>query len=277
MLSPNTYVCPVVLEPVAGALDRFVVGALVQESSAGAIDARRIIRDDSLRTVYGKKGSGLANLVDHGLSALLAAAQVKESIQELPRGIMGLAPGPVRHIYASSVSDAFRTCVLMYSSIGNLEQWSEEETEIVAAEDGNQRFLTEVRDIAVSHNPSLRDFFNRKLPLRDGGMPYRFGFYNTRALLHFGILSANRQPASVKDAQAKLWQLKGGKAYGHAQHAALIFGVPRLDDPTFSANMVLSIQNNILEIERQADDAEMRFYPVNSAAEGAEKVLRLAS
>ena len=113
---PNTYVCPVVLEPVAGALDQFFVGALAQGDAVGGIEAHRLIRDDTLCAVYGKKGKELCNLVDQGLSILLLVAKQRGSLQNLPVGVLGLRPGSTRHIFASSLDDAFRTCALLYSS-----------------------------------------------------------------------------------------------------------------------------------------------------------------
>ena len=275
MLTPNTYVCPLFFDPVEGAGDRLAVGAIVRD--AHALQAQRIIRDDSLGALYGKKGKGLANLIDNGLRALALMVEQDQTLAQVPPGVMGLIPGETRHIYASSIPDAFRTCVLMYSSLGNLEQWSDEEQVDETAEETNKRFFTEVRDAVLTRSPELRPYFNKLIPLYSGGVPFRFGFSNPRTILNFGILSANRQPSGIKDAQAKLWQLKCSKDYTGVRHAALIFGVPNVEDPTVSPTQKDILRTNIHEIERQADRFEMQFVPVLTAAEGAAKVIQYAA
>ena len=275
MLVPNTYVCPLFFDPVEGAGDRFAVGAIVRDEQT--FQARRIIRDDSLRALYGKKGDGLTNLIDNGLKALALMVDQDQTLAQVPRGVMGLTPGETRHIYAASVQDAFRTCVLMYSSIGSLEQWSDEEGMDETAEETNKRFFTEVRDAVLARSPELKPYFNKSIPLYAGGVPFRFGFSNQKTLLNFGILSANRQPSGIKDAQARLWQLKCGKEYTGVRHAALIFGVPNAEDPTISPAQKKILLSNIQEIEHQADCFEMQFVPVLSAVEGAVKVIQYAA
>ncbi len=275
MLTPNTYVCPLFFEPVEGAGDRLAVGAIVRDEDI--LQARRIIRDDSLRALYGKKGEGLVNLIDHGLKALALMVDQDQTLAQVPAGVMGLIPGETRHIYSSSVQDAFRTCVLMYSSLGSLEQWSDEERADETAEETNKRFFTEIRDAVLTRSPGLKPYFNKPIPLYDGGVPFRFGFSNQKTLLNFGILSANRQPSGIKDAQAKLWQLKCGKDYSGVRHAALIFGVPNAEDPTISRAQKSILIANVHEIEHQADRFEMQFVPVLSAVEGADKVIQYAA
>ena len=275
MLTPNTYVCPLFFDPVEGAGDRFAVGAIVCDEHT--LQARRIIRDDSLRALYGKKGDGLAHLIDNGLKALALMMGQDQSLAQVPSGVMGLTPGKTRHIYASSVPDAFRTCVLMYSSLGSLEQWSDEEHVDETAEETNKRFFTEVRDAVLARSPELRPYFNKLIPLYAGGVPFRFGFSNQKTLLNFGILSANRQPSGIKDAQAKLWQLRSAKEYTGVRHAGLIFGVPNAEDPTINPAQKNILLANIDEIEHQADRFEMQFVPVLSADEGALKVLQYAA
>ncbi len=275
MMTPNTYICPLFLEPVKGAGDRFTVGAIVRDESV--LTARRIIRDDSLRAMYGKKGVGLQALIDRGLSTLAEMLVEDRTLSSVPKGVFGLTPGATRHIYASSINDALRTCVLMYSSLGSLEQWDDEDENDDTAEETNKRFFTEVRDLVLSWRPEMKESFGKMLPLYEGGLNNRFGFYNRSALLNFGVLAANRQPAGIKDAQARLWQLKCGKEYTRVRNAALIFGVPNEEDPTIGSSQRATLRRNIHEIEMQADHFELRFFPVHSVNEAADKVISLAA
>lgn len=58
--------------------------------------------------------------------------------------------------------------------------------------------------------------------------------------------------------------------------AGLVFGVPDENDPTLSHRQIAAMQQNLRGIEREADTYGMRFFPVHSAREGADKVVQYA-
>lgn len=276
MMTPNTYVCPLFFEPVQGAGDRFAVGALVRDVSG--VYAQRIIREDSLGAMYGKKGNGLAKLIEHGLLALSEIAKDDLDLSSVPSGIMGLIPGKTHFIYSASTKDALRTCVLMYSSLGNLEEWDEDEDEDEGSgEETAKTFYTQVRDSVIGMRGNLKPCFGQKVPLLEGGRPTKFGFRNEKTILHFGVLSPNNQGYGLRDAQAKLWQLRGASDYAQIPDAALIYGVPHSDDVTISDKLRNALNENIREIEKEADNVHMRFISVTSINEAALLVLSRAA
>ena len=273
-MTPNTYVCPLYWEPVTGTGERLAVGALVSDQQG--IYAKRIIREDSLRAMYGKQGESLCNLLDFGLLALQGMSE--PSLSSVPTGIAGLISGEARFIYASSVLDAFHTCVLMYSSLGNLEEWDEEEDgDDDSGEQTAKTFYTQVRDSVIAARPLLKPGFGQKVPLLDGGRPTKFGFRNERTILHFGVLAPNNQNYGIRDAQAKLWQLRSASDFAQVPDAALIFGVPHQDDVTIGDKLRRMLTENIGEIESEANRFNMRFVPVTSIDAATQEVVRRAA
>jgi hypothetical protein len=274
MLEPNTYVRPIYFEPVSGTGERLAVGALV--SGQGLIEAKRIIRDDSLEAMYGSKGANLANLIDFGLMTLAKLAD--DRLEQAPPPVAGLEAGEARHIFAASMADAFRTCVLMFSSLGSLQAWDEEQDENEdRAESASKLFYTRVRDATVALRPDFLGAFGRKVTLRASGKPMRMGFINERAVFQFGVLSPTNQHYGFRDAQSKLWQLYCVKDYARLPVAALIFGVPREDDPTLSDRARRSIQADISEIEMEADSYGLRFLPMTTVDAAAQEVISRAA
>ncbi len=77
---------------------------------------------------------------------------------------------------------------------------------------------------------------------------------------------------SVRDARARLWELDNAQRTCGLARAALITWVPRDDDPNISLKQGDAAQRNKVEIEREADKAELLFYPVTSVPEAAERV-----
>ncbi len=270
----NTYWRPIFWEPVSGTGERLMVGVVLDREDI--VSAHRVIRDDVLDCLYGKSSKGARTLIDTGLATLKTLAESTSLQQDLP-AVFGLEPGPLRHTESRSLGEALRTAALLYSSLSNLDKLDDlEETDAPTQEESNRRFTTELRDMVVTRRPELESYFGRSAVLIEGGEPTRFGFCSTRSILHFGVLSPVRQSSSVRDARARLWELNGARQLAHLSLAALIFATPRLDDPTLSGKQIIALRRNLSEIEREADGHNMRFIPVNSIDEGADRVIEHA-
>ncbi|KKB62416.1 hypothetical protein WM40_17410 [Robbsia andropogonis] len=251
-----------------------MIGAVVEWD--GAVLWRRFIRDDVLDSLYGKASVGAKNLINTGLETLSALGPETLKSGSIP-SLYGLHAGPLRHTHASTFADALRTAALLYSSLTNLDKLDDLSAEDAPTQDeGNQRFATEVRSRVIAQRPDLELNFGQSAVLIEGGERTKFGYVSPRSILHFGVLSAVRQPAGVRDARAKLWEMTRAKEYSQIPFAGLIFGVPSEEDPTLSGRQIDAMRRNIREIEQEADTYHMRFFPVASAQLGAQKVIEYA-
>jgi hypothetical protein len=197
-------------------------------------------------------------------------------LNNLPE-LMGLQQGATHTTMANSRLEALRQAVLLYSSMCNmdvLDDTSDDDKPILS--DANKRFVTEVRELTAMNRPEYSAYFNRQSPLFSGGEPVKFGFLSEKTIVHFSVLHAMRQPQSVSAARAKLWELAGARDY-IGTNAAMIMAVPRFDDATLGLNQAESAKRNMSEIEMEADKREMRLYCVNTAHDGADQLIQLAS
>lgn len=268
---------PIFWEPVEGTGERLMAGVVLRFN--GEWSAQRMLRDDVLESLYGKAAANPRRLIDEALNLCLAVVQAagEQGLEALNVPIMGMHPGNLRSTDALSVGDALRQAVLLHASLAQLDGWDElEESDTPAPEEVNKRFATEVREAVINARPELAKNFNRQAVLFEGGMPVRFGYLSERAVLHFSVLHPVRQAASVRDARARLWELSRAKAFAGIRKAALITAVPRDDDLTLGVKQREALRANRNEIEREADEVEMRVYPVTSVPEATERVLELA-
>ena len=227
--------------------------------------------------MFGKASDGLLRLISFGLSTYEVAAQASKDLSVIESAAGGLHVGPLRATAASSVVELLQTACLMYSSLSGMDKFDEDdESDTPQPEEVNRRFGTEVRSEIAMVRPDLVPYFGRAGRLIDGGQAVKFGFFSPRAIVHFTVLSAVRQGASVKDARARLWELQRAKTISGVQHAALIAAVPHDDDATLGAKTKEQLAANKLEIENEADAVSMRWYAVHNAPEGAKHVLELA-
>lgn len=268
---------PLFWEPVEGTGERLMAGVVVRLGTE--ISVRRVIRDDVLDSLYGASSSRPRVLIEEalGMCRRIVEAGGEDGIGMLASPVLGLHPGPQRQTDVIGMSDAFRQAVLLYSSLAQTDIADEEDDGTVQPEEVNRRFATEVRDAVLLRAPGLARFFNRQASLHQGGTSVRFGFLSDTTVMHFSTVSAVRQGASVSYARAKLWELSRAKDYAGLQTAALLTAVPWSGDPTLGTKQRSQLARNLREIEREADDGQIRFLPVDSVQLAVERVLELSA
>lgn len=267
---------PLYWEPVAGTGERLLVGIVYRyDDQWGTV---RMLRDESLDCLYGKRSVGARNLINHGLEMFRSAAAASNSLTDLSTPIMGIHPGAVRTTAARSLAELSRTAALLFSSLANLEKLDElEESDAPLQEEVNRRFSTEVREIALAERPDLYKYFGTSAELVDGGQRVKFGFCSPAIVMHFNVLHAIRPSASLRDARARMFELQQAKAIARLPSAALIGAVTRDDDATLSDKQRTQLSETRREIDREATATGITYYPVTTAQDGAEQLLRLAA
>ena len=267
---------PLYWEPVSGTGERLMVGVVY--GFAGEFRATRTIRDDALEGLFGKASAGLRRLIDHALAAYQAAARAGSSLDPTDVSIAGLHAGPLRNTEAASSAELLQTACLLYSSLGNLDKLdAAEESDAPQQDEVNRRFGSEVRIEVARRRPELMAGFGRGGALVPGGQLVKFGYFSPRTVVHFTVLNPVKQSTSVRDARARIFELSRAREIAGIERAALIAAVPRDDDATLGARQRESLKANRAEIEAEADAMRLRWFAVNTAAEGAGRLIDLAS
>lgn len=252
-----------------------MVGAIV--AFDGKLSAHRIIRTDVLDSLYGKCSAKPLALIDYGLNDLKTIAEHRGLAALENERSMGLSCLRPRHTEPESIDDALRTAATMFSSLANLDLVDDtEDNDSPSQEEQVRHWTVDVRETVIVRRPEFARAFNKAVKFYPDGEPVRFGFINDRAVIHFGVLRPVQQPSSLRDARARLWELARAQEAAGRPHAALLLAVPRLDDPLLGDRQKSAVHRNQREIEREADAVSIRLHAVNSAAEGASKVIQLA-
>lgn len=267
---------PIYWEPVAGTGERIMVAVL--HGFNRHFSARRVIRDTVLTELFGKYSTGVGRLIDHSLAIYTATANAGGTLDGLGVSIGGLHAGDLRETQAYTEQDIIRTACLLYSSMAQMDLVDEEDdSDAPQQSESNKRFGTEVKEAISVLRPTLETYFGRQASLSSGGRPVKFGFMSSTAIAHFTVLHPIRHSASIKDARARLWELKCASDLSGITNAVLIAAVPYENDATLGAAQRSKIKESREEIEREADNASLRWYGVHSAEEAAHKLITIAS
>lgn len=73
-----------------------------------------------------------------------------------------------------------------------------------------------------------------------------------------------------------MWELHRARELVGLSIAALVCAAPRQDDPTLSRGQADTLRRNLAEMEREADTYHMRFDPVTTVIDGADRVMQYA-
>lgn len=267
---------PLFWEPVSGTGERLLVG--VVHGYDGHCGTVRMLRDETLDCLFGKRSQGARNLIEHGLALFRAAADADTSLQVLSSALMGIYPGELRATAARSLHELLRTAALMHSSLANLDKLDElEEVDAPLPEEVNRRFSTEVKEIALSMRPDLLNYFGTSTELVESGQRVKFGFCSPHVVAHFSVLYPVRPSASLRDARARLFELQQARKLANIQLGALIGAVARDDDATLSDRQRGQLREARREIASEATAAGLTYYPVTTAQQGAERIIELAA
>lgn len=267
---------PLYWEPVSGTGERLMVGVVYH--FADEFRATRTIRDDALEGLFGKASAGLRRLIDHALASYQAAARASASLEPAGASIGGLHGGPLRNTEAASSAELLQTACLLYSSLGNLDKLDDaEESDAPQQDEVNRRFGSEVRIEVARRRPELVTGFGRGGALVPGGQLVKFGYFSPRTVIHFTVLNPVKQSTSVRDARARIFELSRAREIAGIERAALIAAVPRHDDATLGTRQRNSLETNRVEIEAEADAVRLRWFAVNTAGEGASRLIDLAT
>ncbi|BAP87273.1 predicted protein [Burkholderiales bacterium GJ-E10] len=263
---------PLYWEPVSGSGERLMVGVVhAYDERPGAV---RTIREDVLDSLYGQQATGARTLLDTALRIFAETARASP-LDALNAPILGVHPGELRTTAARNLGELLHTAVLLYSSVANLDELDEEREEgAPQQEEVNKRFATEVREIVVRQRPDLAPGFSRGGVLVPGGQMVRFGYFSARGVAHFTVLSPVRQWASMRDARARLFELQRAQHVSKVERAILIGAVPRDDDPVLGEKQRKALRTNRAEIETEAAAVNATWFAVNSADEGAERLIQ---
>jgi len=264
---------PVFWEPVEGSGERLMAGVVGWHGDLW--QARRVLRDDVIESLYGEKADGAIKLIDRALAASLVVAE-RAGLEALRKPMMGLSPGTVRHTSARNFLEIMRQAALLYSSLTSQDAVeAADEAPNQRAEEGNRRFDAEVRSIVSAIRPDFRDFMNKRAPVADGGLPVKFGFLSPNLAVQFAVLHPVRQSSSMTTARSKLFELQRVKLINSVAKSALVMAVPPSDAAVFHEVQRRGMASIREEIQREAMAVDVILADVITVQQGAERVIEL--
>lgn len=281
---------PILLEPIAGSYERFVIAVAVVNSTSFHVEAANAT--DKLRCFYGDDAVGVAYAIELAVEHLETdlARRAHEAISKPEPLISGVQVGELREGEGPTLEAIGVSWMQVLSSLyisRNLSLEPKLGANVVsldtAKERTGDRLPLLVKDYVQAKRHRLVDFFSSSI--QDGKQRKRrnsdviIDFSGSKLVANFGTLNAGRVGRSSDAIKNRLWDLRIDRDRSPGgvfkrQHEMLVQR-PKDDDPQVTEKQIADVKEALAELEDQADIEEMRLVALTSVEEIGERVIRL--
>ncbi|KAB2700309.1 hypothetical protein NJB95_20505 [Brucella intermedia] len=279
---------PIIFRPFIGSPEQLVVGVVTY--CANGMHIERANRLERLSCLFGEEIAGAVLAIEVALDQISETAEVDLLSMELiadssvsavsigtSHGCQGKDLKQMAVAWLSAMSALYvaidDTDAGNYSSLGKVVR--------LEVENSKERLPGLILEYVSTKRPSIRNAFSDEI--RDGKLRRRTGahgiidFSGNKIVANFGTLNAQNHASSIDRIKRRMWDLKVDRdsekgAFLKRNHEMLVQHPPA-NDPQLSQKQVDKIHDSIAELERQADQEEIRLRPMHSVAEIGEHLI----
>ncbi|MBV7518929.1 hypothetical protein [Ensifer sp. ENS12] len=285
---------PILYRPLLGSPEQFVVGVVAFDGAQAHME--RANRLDRLECFYGGQAVGAILAIDISLDELEAdvaanpnapASDRRLSMSGLTLGPPQEAEGPSLDIIASSwlagMSSLYALAPREKVAVAYDHEPTFLENDEIAPEKASDRLGGLLLKYVVERNPRLKTAFSPDIVTnarrrRGNAHGVHIDFSGSKLVANFAVLSPNGYTASIDRIKRRMWDLKVARddervGLLRREHEMLVQH-PSANDPQLSQRQVDKILESVQELERQADQEEIRFRPMLSIAQIGEHLLQ---
>jgi hypothetical protein len=266
---------PLYIEPMIGSGERLAIGVAV--AADGNFLVVPVPALERLSCIYGTENEALLFAARSALDSMqgVLAKSGPNGLDSWSSPFDGIFKGAIRIGAGNSMGEIARSALTLCSSLVEKIADADEVDEPRAAI-SESRLEKLIKERVVAARPGLEQAFGRKFQAHPKARAAKVGFVGQRIAANFSLLAPPYVSRQVKDAKAKLWDLAQVQEYLHAKEFNLSPNINRFellihrvrdDDPQYSDQQILQVQEAVYELEAEADKKEIRCRPLLSTDE----------
>lgn len=279
---------PVLLRPILGSPEQVVIGvAAVSGSNFHLERAASLVRLECLL----EGDAAAAILAAHaGMDALNAdiAARSIEALSDYRAIFSGVRLGELREAEGESVKAIAQTWLASLSSLASrdMRQSTARAKAMVSDQPApsarRDRLPILVLDYVKAKRPDVDKFFSREIREQksdsNNASAVKIDYSGSKIVANFGSLLVSQHKRSVLRITKSLWDLKidrdSEKSGWTKRNHEMIIQHPHLNDPQFSQKQLDTMGEALMQLEKQADQEEIRLRPMNSVSQIGDHLLQ---
>jgi len=272
---------PVVFRPIIGSLEQLVVGAIAYDNRNAYL--ARANRLERLQCLYNDQAGGAILAIELALEelALDLVADPSLAASEYISAMSGVVVGPPHDAEGVSLEAIAGSWLSGMSSLYAPEM-SGELVKLMAGRDveegpafdrASDRLGQLLLDYISQRQPRLLSSFSEEIRAqarrrRGSAHSVFIDFAGSKIVANFGILSTSGYAASIDRIKRRMWDLKIARDrekgnFWNRDHE-MIVQHPPANDPQLNQRQVDKVMESIQELEKQADQEEIRFRPMTT-------------
>lgn len=283
---------PILMEPISGSMERFVIAVAVVSTSGYHLEKANAL--DRLECFYSDGADALVYAIEIALEHLSRdlALRSEGALLRPEPAVSGVVVGDCRDAEDVSLKAIGVNWMLSLSSLYNVENAARSQVpvnNVVALDErrggAGDRLPKLVMEYIGLQRRSYLAYFSQDL--RDGRIR-RFRGRNHQAIIDFagskivasfGTLSAGPQLGrSVDVIKRRLWDLKVHRDRHDdgplSRHHEMLIQKPSANDPQFSRKQIENVSEALNELEAQADLESMRLVALTSVEAIGDRVIK---
>lgn len=277
---------PILLRPILGSPEQIVVGvAAVNESGFYLERASEWFR---LECLFGNEASVAILAANAGLDALTAdlAARSVQALSDYRSVFSGIGIGELRDAEGESLHAIAKSWLSSLSSLSPREAPASARAKAAAADGPSvspqrDRLPLLVLEYMKAKRPDADKFFSREIREQksdsSNASAVKIDYSGSKIVANFGALLVNQHKRSVLRITKGLWDLKVDRdsekqGWTKRDHEMLIQHPP-LNDPQFTPKQLDTMGEALSQLEKQADQEEIRLRSMHSVPEIGEHLL----
>lgn len=274
---------PVIFRPIIGSIEQLVVGAIAYDSRSAHL--ARANRLDRLHCFYNEHATGAILAIELALEELALDLGADPSLAsgDYLAAMSGVAIGPsydaegvsLEIIASSWLAGMSSLYVPEVSNNGlmKLTMAGRDIEEPQVFDRASDRLGQLLLDYIGEKQPRLIDAFSEEIRAqarrrRGSAHSVFIDFAGSKIVANFGILSTSGYATSIDRIKRRMWDLKIARddertGFLGRTHEMLVQHPPE-NDPQLTQRQVDKIMESVRELERQADQEEIRFRPMTT-------------
>lgn len=282
---------PVVFRPIIGSLEQLVIGVIAYNNNSAYL--ARANRLERLHCFYNDQAGGAILAIELALEelALDLVSDPSLAASDYISAMSGVAIGPAHEAEGVSLESIASSWLSGMSSL-YVPEVSSELQKLMAGRDveespafdrASDRLGQLLLEYISQRQPKLLSSFSEEIRAqarrrRGSAHSVFIDFSGSKIVANFGILSTSGYAASIDRIKRRMWDLKIARDREKGdlwrRNHEMLVQHPPANDPQLNQRQVDKIMESIQELEKQADQEEIRFRPMTTVEQMGEHLMQ---
>lgn len=267
------------LEPIVGSGEKIAIASIAtgDDSQFKIIQS---IRTELLEYLYGSQSVNISGMINWIIDSAYKELKSNRDLSNWQVPFDGIICGKRIRAFDDNIDGILRQSIRLTSSLSTLALDADREPDDYQSRKYTEQWARSISDELKNINPSLNEFFNKKMRTSEANVLTTYGFYTDVYTSNFGLLVPTRISSSLNSLKAKLFDLESLKKSPIVlipKKLEIIIGAPSFSDPTLSEKSIHRMQNTLNLINEVAEKENIQVFRAESARSAAERINLMAA